>query len=186
MQTYQHKPEDLLEHTLPPKEEEEMPQTMYVYLTLVMMRYLLQAFFVVSDLYAAFTCVDCHSQVTRNLFSLLTLVWAPLACYKTFRKQTWGWILLFGMSMYNVISAVASLIPLWTYGFATTQSGVFFVLNGILDTALVIYLWRSHVAEVFDVGSKIKYRTVLAAIGGSILLSVLIALSSYWEYLPAQ
>lgn len=120
--------------------------------------------------YFFMACKSCRLEPAVVLQGL-TFFYLPLVIFLLYRRQKWGWILLFFDNIFSGLSAIVSLI-LFFYYYLSFQSGnpqqILWQIS--LHIAIVYFLWRQDIAEYFRVNIEVKKKSLIMSLAFSLVL----------------
>jgi hypothetical protein len=113
-------------------------------------------------------CDDCTFDVTMVLI-LVTLVYVPVIFFLLFKKNRWGWILLFADNLFALISRLFQSYIFFKYQAYHNGDTTTFIFSILIKAAFVFFLWRLPISEFFGVTENSKKDTAIITTVISIL-----------------
>jgi hypothetical protein len=163
---------DIFGPTLP-DEEAQPPKWLNILILVMALHYAWTLYTAVTQLLFLMQCDDCKRFVLRYV-SFLPLVYVPYAFYLLFRRNRWGWIILFADNVFLLISGLfVSYSSFSDKGPYRGSIDDFYLLLS-LKAIFLFLLWRNSVAGYYNVSAATKRRTLIGAVIGTFLFSVLI------------
>lgn len=172
-EAFKHKAIDILEPLLRPGSEVNPQKWLNILLITLILQYL-WSIYNASQTILYFVSNDPES-LPWELLHYFDLIWTPVIIYLIYRRKKWGWILLFGDSLFVVISSIYQTSALVAY-LRSNPDGEFlsFFLTLFLHAAFCFFLWRKDIADHFSVKDRLKKKTgIIVAVLSLLLLAAI-------------
>lgn len=179
MDGYKNTVADFLEPVLQPTEEMNPSKWLKFALLSIVIYYTWSFFETIRHFTNVFKYQPHHYFDITDAGALLDLVYVPVLFWLLYKKNRWGWILLFGNNLAVAVGTLMFLaillLPQYIKdpkGFHDYFSMLSFstFLGMVFQCGIVCFLWTSPISAYFNITPLIKKRCVIAV---SVLLSVL-------------
>jgi hypothetical protein len=107
----------------------------------------------------------------------MDLVLTPVIIYLLYRRRKWGWILLFGNSLFVVISQILQSTAFYAYWRTGANADIVsFLWPLFLYSALCLFLWGENTVAFFGVTNPVKKKVAIIVLCITLLFFALITL----------
>ena len=169
---------DFLEPVLEPSAPMNPAKWLKFVLLLIVISYTWSFYSTIVHFIHLFGYNDHHLFDVSDSADVLNLVYVPIVFYLLFKRNRWGWMLLFADNFICIFSQFASLIPFYFYQLAYHPSyslpayiNTAAIAQGLLRIALAYFLWSPSMADFFGVNVQVKKRTLQVSIVLAIFLA---------------
>lgn len=156
-----------------PDETAQPPKWLHLLILVMALHYAWTLYTAVTQLLFLLRCSDCAHLVLRYV-TFLPLLYVPYAFYLLFKRNRWGWIILFADNLFLLISGVFVSYSSFSKNGPYRGSLDDFYLLLSLKAIFLFLLWRNSIATYYNVSPATKRRTVIGTVIGTFLFSVLI------------
>ncbi len=113
------------------------------------------------------------------LLDVLSLVYVPFFFYLLYKKNRWGWIILFADTTFSLLAQLSQVYLLFRYLSVHHANVPVYFVSMAFRGFLLYFLWRHRITEFFGVSAKNKRDTALMSfIGSPILIAFIYVLSN--------
>lgn len=157
---------------LPAHWEETKPPTWVTVVLVVVALQFAWTFF--TSFYWFYQVLSVGAFRLRYLPYFLLLAYTPITGYLLLKRYPWGWVLLFSISIFSLVTYMGALLSMTWYGnFYIEQLYVplgWIIFNG----GLLFCLWKPAMHFYFGVSAPVKRRTLLVSFGITLLYMLII------------
>lgn len=175
IETIKTKAADFFEPVLHPSEKVEPNKWVNMLLLVIAIQYAWTLFKTAKELINFLHCNYCSLDIIF-FAELLTLLYVPLIFFLLLKRRRWGWILLFADNLFSLISGASQSYIFFKYQSVHYGDTTSFLLQIIIKTAFVFFLWRDTISNYFSVTLETKKKTAFITIGGTLLFILIINL----------
>jgi hypothetical protein len=163
--------EDFLEPILKPSEEILPYKWIRILLLVLTIQYLFELYKSIRIFIAFFNCIDCSFDV--YLFtSLISIAFTPLLIYLLIKRNEWGWILLFGSQVFNLIAGLGQTDIFFRYYYPLNPDISSWLLPLLVNSAFVFFLWKPSLSGYFEIDNETRKKTAIVAVSLAIIFSI--------------
>ena len=179
--SYKEKTADFFESVLNPTTEIKPEKWLNILLLVIGLQYLWTLYVNIVDLVKLIKYViDCKSYGFENtmetvsywtcfsnqfnpliFFQILTLIYVPIIFYLLFKRKRLGWILLFADNLFGLISTVSQSYIFFKYQQYHHGNTLSFLTQILIKGLFMVFLWRNHISDFFNVTKKTKKKTAI-------------------------
>ncbi|HVY76285.1 MAG TPA: hypothetical protein VG890_15760 [Puia sp.] len=94
-------------------------------------------------------------------FQILTLVYVPVIFYLLFKRNPWGWILLFADNLFGLISAISQSYIFFKYQQYHHGNESSFIALILIRGLFAFFLWQNPISGFFSITKKTKRKTII-------------------------
>jgi hypothetical protein len=110
----------------------------------------------------------------RYLPYFLLMTYIPVTGYLLLKKNSWGWILLFSVSLFSLVTYIGAILSMTWYSHFYVEQ-LYIPLGWIVfNAALLICLWKPAMHFYFGIAAPVKKRTFNMGLGLSLLFMLII------------
>lgn len=173
------KANNLFEPILQPTSSITPSKWLNIFLLAVAAQFIWSFCMTIKSMISFYECIGCGFDITY-LGSFLNLIYIPLVFYLFYKRNKWGWILLFGDNLFSVLSSLSQSYIFFKYQTIHQGDTGDFIWTLIIKSVFVVFLWREDIASYFNIlpTDKKKYAfriagALLVLVAGLISLTML-------------
>jgi hypothetical protein len=168
----QNSEDSVLEPILHYKQQVTTPRWVKALLLLIAVQYAWSLYLTVKYMISFFRCETCTFEAFL-LFQIFTLLYVPLIFLWVYKRNRWGWILLFADNFFTFLSRALSAYFISNFQANSGISVSSLLVPVLIKAFFLLMLWRREVAGYFGVAAKTKEKTaLLSLLCGSLLLAL--------------
>ena len=183
MDAYKANVAEILSSLIIPDQQLKPSKWLKFLLLLLAIQYIRILFRSIPTLIFLVDCETCGFDILW-LLSITNIVFIPVIFYLLLKRKRWGWIILCGE---NIFSGVLLLSPFIKF-IGNVVYHIYYIDSGawtswgilwpvIIRTLFAIFLFKKEITSYFNVGRKIKERTIMVAV---LLALLFLASIRYW------
>lgn len=119
-------------------------------------------------------CEDCKGDISL-LGSFVNILFLSVVFFLLLMKKRWSWILLVAGDISAILTGVFGLYTMYKYRNVIRFEIGMIVYTAVIPVGLLLFLWRSSIAEFFGVDEKTKKWTALAGVVLGVLYIAMIS-----------
>ena len=155
---YKNKVTSFFEPVINPSEKVDPGKWAKILLLIIGLQYAWSLFNTAKGLIRFLKCSYCSFDFTY-LFELLTLLYVPIIFFLLYKRNRWGWILLFADNVFTLISSLAQSYIFFKYQPVHHGNTVSFLTPIVIKAAFVLFLRGDSIANHFGITQEIKKKT---------------------------
>ncbi len=165
--------QDLLDAFNPDEHEQKSSALFNMFLLLGSLYYLRIAYTAVKSLFFAFSYESFPLYYV--LYASVYVLLIPIAFYRLYKRQPFGWYVIFGETLLALISSLIYIGSSWrSISSASLYNIVLILFPMIIRPAFLYFLWQKKNSEDLGVLPQYKKRTVLICGGFVVVVAALL------------
>ena len=160
LNSYKEKAADFLQPIIKPGSEVKPAKWLNILLLFIGLEYAWTFYNSIKRFVYFSRCDGCTFDVTMVL-TIVTLMYIPVIFILLFKKNRWGWILLFADNLFILISRLFQSYIFFKYqAYHYGDTGTF-IFSILIKAAFVFFLWRLPISDLFGVTDNSKKDTAV-------------------------
>jgi hypothetical protein len=160
LNSYKEKAADFLQPIIKPGPEVKPAKWLNILLLFIGLDYVWMFYNSIKRIVSVSRCKNCTFDITI-VFTIVTLIYVPVIFFLLFKKNRWGWILLFADSLFTLISRLFQSYIFFKYQAYHNGDTTTFIFSILIKAAFVFFLWRAPISEFFGVTENSKKDTAI-------------------------
>lgn len=158
--SYKEKAADFLQPIIKPGPEVKPAKWLNILLLFIALEYAWRFYNSIKTFVSFNRCYDCTFDIAMVL-TIVSLIYVPVIFFLLYKKNRWGWILLFADNLFTLISRIFQSYIFFKYQeYHGGDTGTFVILI-LIKAAFAYFLWRAPISDFFGVTNNAKKDTAI-------------------------